>query len=113
MVGVTATNTSTFTAINYDTNQQLVDKCKNKLASLSVGGASNAYVYFAENIPTEDPSKVFTGITDTPIKPVNRVKVTSSSGSVTVRVANTDGVYAANNQYTGQNVYNVFNAEKF
>lgn len=110
IVGVDGYTTTLFIGLDYESNAQLVARCRAKLASLSSGGAANAYDYFAKNIPTEDPPMVFSGLRSTPHNAVDRIRVSSTyAGTVDVIVANANGAYAANEVYLNPTVFNINN----
>jgi len=67
---------------NYESNNNLVIRCRERLQSLSPGGPSGAYDYFAKTIPTEDPPKVKSGLRSIPNNSVTRTKIIPVTGGL-------------------------------
>jgi hypothetical protein len=82
-LGVTVTNPASVVGVDAELDEDLRDRCTNKLASLSVRGPRNAYVWAAKSA---------TLIDGTPVN-INRVEVSSSSstGVVNVWIASPSG----------------------
>jgi hypothetical protein len=101
VIGVTIKTDYPITVRDYETNAQLVERCKNKLSALSPGGASGCYEYFATTIPTEDPPQVASGLRTTPISPCNRLSIYNySPGVIDGYAANAAGAYTSNQCWT-------------
>lgn len=85
--GVTCANAAPLIGTDEETDAALRSRCDNKLDALSPNGAAGAYAYVATTATRTDGSPIG----------VNRVRVSepSSTGEVTVTVADPDGEVAA------------------
>ena len=89
-----------------EANAALVTRCRAKFQTLSTGGPSGAYDYFARTIPTETPAVVQSGLRAVPTNPVTRTSMLPLSPGVlpipdlVLFVASAAGEYALVDQYT-------------
>jgi phage-related baseplate assembly protein len=84
MPGVTLTHASALIGTDEEKDEPLRTRDLEKLGALSPNGPRGAYEYFSKGVKRTDGS----------IIDVNRVKVTKSSGAVTVTIASTSGTVA-------------------
>ncbi len=82
LVGVTVSNPLALSATDDETDTQLRQRCREKLAAASPNGAAAAYDYFAKSA---------TRVSDGSNVGVTRTRVAQANGSVAVYVANATG----------------------
>jgi len=103
LAGTSCTNSAAAVGADAERNADLVQRCKDKWASISVDGPRGAYVYNAKTINGANQVAVTSGALTQPALPVTRAtSVTSAStGTVTTYVAHAAGAYATPPNYTG------------
>jgi hypothetical protein len=98
------TNTIAYGA-DPESNANLVQRCRDKLAALSPNGPGGAYDFAARNVNGPDVAvKVVSGALATPAAPVTKTHVQSdpTTGTVLVYVASASGPYLTPPNYTNQ-----------
>lgn len=90
ILGVSVTNADAFVGVDAESDEQLAQSCRDKLASLSPGGPKGAYAYYAKK---GRDGKPLAGV----VNPVTRVWIPppdSGNGNVTVYLASDIGAVA-------------------
>lgn len=104
IIGVTVTNPGPAIGADAESNTALVQRCRDRLAALSVDGPAGAYDYNARTINGPNQVAVVSGSLTQPAEPVTKTKVVvnASTGTVTTYVAGAIGAYATPPNYTQQ-----------
>ncbi len=104
LVGVTCTNATPAVGTDAETNANLVLRCIERLAALSLLGPAGAYDFFARTINDPNAVQVVSGALTQPVQPATRTRVATNptTGTVTTYVANASGPYATPPNYVQQ-----------